>query len=139
MPQQNNIYSATEQPDPVQNDKPAVWEVIIKDVETYYDHLLDNRIFKSNEKIKSTRSALLKDMHDRDIWGRSKYKVPLQPFNGRDALIDLFQELLDAAAYTKQYQLENPKEKPYQELYEGILSNLYFIRSQILKRDGIKE
>ena len=71
-----NEYSATEQPDPIQNEKPAVWELVIK------------------------------DMNDRDEWGRSKYNTPLQPFNGRDALTDVYQELLDACVYMRQLLFE---------------------------------
>jgi hypothetical protein len=67
-----NQYSATEQPDPKQNDKPACWDLVVK------------------------------DMKDRDEWGRSKYGVPLQPFNGRNAIVDLYQELLDATVYCRQ-------------------------------------
>ena len=71
-----NEYSATEQPDPIQNEKPAVWELVIK------------------------------DMNDRDQWGRSKYKTPLQPFNGRDVVTDIYQELLDACVYMRQLLFE---------------------------------
>ena len=67
-----NEYSATEQPDPVRNEKPACWDLVVK------------------------------DMKDRDAWGRSKYGTPLQPFNGRDAIVDLYQELLDAVVYCRQ-------------------------------------
>jgi hypothetical protein len=72
MNSSRNEYSATEQPTPIQNQKPAVWDLVIK------------------------------DMTDRDQWGRSKYGTPLQPFNGRDALVDLYQELLDAVVYCRQ-------------------------------------
>jgi hypothetical protein len=68
----NNLYSATEQPEPVHNDKPACWDLVMH------------------------------DMKDRDTWGRSKYGTPLQPFNGRDALTDIYQEILDAAVYMRQ-------------------------------------
>ena len=61
-----------EQPDPIANDRPAVWDLV------------------------------LKDMTARDLTGRMRYGVPLQPFNGRDALVDLYQELLDAVVYCRQ-------------------------------------
>ena len=48
----------------------------------------------------------MKDMNDRDQWGRSKYRTPLQPFNGRDALTDCYQEILDAAVYMRQMLYE---------------------------------
>lgn len=61
-----------DQPAPVPNDLPAVWPLVIA------------------------------DMQNRDSLGRKCYGTPLQPFNGRDALVDLYEELLDAAAYCRQ-------------------------------------
>lgn len=61
----------TEQAPPVANAHPAVWPLV------------------------------LDDMKARDGEGRRKYGVPLQPHNGRDTLVDLYQELLDAAVYTR--------------------------------------
>jgi hypothetical protein len=62
----------TEQAPPVRNGLPAVWDLVIA------------------------------DMKARDAEGRRKYSVPLQPMNGRHALIDGYQEILDLAAYTRQ-------------------------------------
>lgn len=45
---------------------------------------------------------VLADMRERDKLGERRYRTRLQPFNGRDALVDLYQELLDAVAYTRQ-------------------------------------
>lgn len=61
----------TEQAPPVANANPAVWPLV------------------------------LDDMKARDGEGRRKYGVPLQPHNGRDTLVDLYQELLDAVVYTR--------------------------------------
>ena len=41
-------------------------------------------------------------MIERDQLGRERYGVPLQPHNGRDALVDSYQEILDAAVYLRQ-------------------------------------
>ena len=41
-------------------------------------------------------------MRERDNIGREKYHTPLQPFNGRDPLIDAYQEALDLAVYLRQ-------------------------------------
>lgn len=60
------------QPAPKSNDRPAVWDLVIA------------------------------DMKARDQVGRQRYGTPLQPFNGRKALIDLYQELLDAVVYCRQ-------------------------------------
>lgn len=60
------------EPDPIRTDERPIWELVIE------------------------------DMRQRDNEGRRKYGVPLQASNGRDALVDLYQELLDACAYTRQ-------------------------------------
>jgi hypothetical protein len=41
------------------------------------------------------------DMAERDRVGRDKYKTPLQAFNGRNALVDAYQEALDLAVYLR--------------------------------------
>lgn len=61
-----------EQPPPVANEKPAVWDLVMT------------------------------DMRARDAEGRRKYGVPLQPHNGRDPLVDAYQEALDQAVYLRQ-------------------------------------
>lgn len=132
-----NQLSATEQPDPILNTQPAVWELIIQDVDSHRPEEVPGNIFgPSAPKMAAVREALIKDMSDRDAWGRSKYKVPLQPYNGRDALIDLYQEFLDATAYTMQYRLEHPKDPRFTDVYKSLLSMLDFIRGEIFNRDG---
>lgn len=65
-----------EQPEPVPNDRPAVWPLVIMDMAT------------------------------RDQVGRERYGVPLQPHNGRDALRDAYEEALDLCAYLRQAIME---------------------------------
>lgn len=45
---------------------------------------------------------VIEDMKNRDNEGRKKYGTPLQASNGRDALIDAYQEVLDLAVYIRQ-------------------------------------
>jgi hypothetical protein len=61
-----------DQPPPEANDGPAVWDLVIA------------------------------DMRERDHVGRARYGTPLQPFNGRDALVDAYQEALDLCVYLRQ-------------------------------------
>lgn len=70
------LKASKEQPAPIANDKPAVWPLVIA------------------------------DMQARDAVGRERYGVPLQPGNGRDALRDAYEEALDLCAYLKQAMLE---------------------------------
>lgn len=60
------------EPDPVRTNEVPIWELVIQ------------------------------DMKERDQAGRRKYGTPLQASNGRDALVDLYQELMDACVYIRQ-------------------------------------
>jgi hypothetical protein len=42
------------------------------------------------------------DLQQRLEWGTAKYGQPLQPFNGRSALRDAYEEILDCAVYLRQ-------------------------------------
>lgn len=59
-------------PTPNLSEKPAVWDLVMDDFSA------------------------------RDREGRRKYGTPLQPHNGRDALVDAYQEALDLAVYLRQ-------------------------------------
>ncbi len=45
---------------------------------------------------------VIADMKERDQIGTEKYGTPLQAHNGRDALIDTYQEVLDLCIYLRQ-------------------------------------
>lgn len=45
---------------------------------------------------------VVEDMHARDHEGRRKYGTPLQANNGRDPLVDAYQEALDLCVYLRQ-------------------------------------
>ena len=45
---------------------------------------------------------VLKDMEERRRHGIEKYGMPVQPFNGRDPLLDAYQEALDLCVYLRQ-------------------------------------
>ena len=67
-----------EQPAPIPNDSTPVWDLVKADMEA------------------------------RDRVGRDRYGTPLQLGNGRDHLLDLYQELLDAVVYVRaQIELRN--------------------------------
>ncbi len=60
------------EPAPRQNESQPIWEMVVE------------------------------DMQERDRSGRAKYGTPLQAHNGRDALVDAYQEVLDLAVYLRQ-------------------------------------
>jgi hypothetical protein len=45
---------------------------------------------------------VLVDMRDRDDMGERKHNTRLQPHNGRDCLVDAYQEALDMIVYLRQ-------------------------------------
>lgn len=45
---------------------------------------------------------VIEDMRKRDEIGRERYGTPLQAHNGRDALVDAYEEALDLAVYLRQ-------------------------------------
>lgn len=45
---------------------------------------------------------VIEDMKDRDRLGKAKYGIGLRPHNGRNALIDAYQEVLDLSVYLRQ-------------------------------------
>lgn len=53
------------------------------------------------------RKFLADDLLARAKAGESHYGTPLMSHNGRNALVDLYQELLDALNYLAQYQMES--------------------------------
>lgn len=68
------------EPMPIENDYPAVWDLVRKDIE------------------------------DREEYGVTTYHTRLQPFNGRNALVDAYQEALDLVVFLRQAIYEAEKE-----------------------------
>ncbi len=54
-------------------------------------------------------NLVIEDMKSRDAFGLKKYGIALHPFNGRDALIDAYQEALDLCVYLRQAIYERDK------------------------------
>jgi hypothetical protein len=64
---------------PVPNGGRPIWEMVVEDM----------------------KARVIGDMRERDKFGRDKYGVPLQAFNGRPTIIDLYQEALDITVYIR--------------------------------------
>jgi hypothetical protein len=56
--------------------------------------------------IPSVQAAVRDDLTAREEYGIGLYGTPLQPFNGRDALRDAYEEALDLACYLRQLIME---------------------------------
>lgn len=57
---------------------------------------------------------LYQDLRERDNYGKNKYGVRLQPFNGRHALKDMYQEVMDLAVYTRQALYEQEQGRSWE-------------------------
>ena len=64
---------------------------------------------KRNNTNPDTWDEVIKDMNARNEFGKNKYGVALKPFNGRDSLLDIYEELLDAVVYIKNLIIERGK------------------------------
>jgi hypothetical protein len=53
---------------------------------------------------------VIDDVAERMRIGTERYGTPLQPFNGRDALKDAYEEVLDLASYMRQMMYERDTE-----------------------------
>lgn len=56
---------------------------------------------------------VIEDMQQRHAMGIEKYGTPLQAMNGRDSLVDAYQEVLDLAVYLRQ-QIEERDERMFE-------------------------
>lgn len=66
----------------------------------------DSQPLPTPNEAPDVQSAVIADIERRREVGISRYGTALQPHNGRNALLDLYEELLDAAMYVKQRLIE---------------------------------
>lgn len=91
------------EPAPVKNEYAEVWPRMVNRVERTLNFTPDGRTHL-------ILRLMRQDMLERHERGVAKYGVGLQPFNGRDALKDAYQEALDCMAYVMQAHIESPGE-----------------------------
>ncbi len=82
------------QPAPKPNDLPSMHDLVAEFIERQAGDA-------------SWKHPLLNALRERKTVGFLTYGTPLQPFNGRDALQDAFEELLDATVYLRQAVYES--------------------------------
>lgn len=91
---------------PRSNNEPPVWEAVIEEFE--------------RQATSELHVAVLDDMRRRDAMGRATYREPLRPNNGRDPMVDLYQEVLDGIAYAKQGEMEAGQHTPRAWLFRSL-------------------
>jgi hypothetical protein len=117
-----------DQPAPKGGTGPAVWDLVIRDVET--------STMTESDCEKQTAAVLIADMRERDRIGVERYGVRLQAHNGRNALVDAYQELLDALAYLRQALEENAND-PTEVAYARTLGTTAVVR-ELLSADDYR-
>lgn len=110
-----------------------VWDLVREDLERLFGR---PGLLESGAALLPVVPLVLRDAKARDAQGRAKYGVPLQPNNGRDALIDAYQEALDLCAYLRQALAERKPGPWLLPLYGHALSLVVELRSVLFQRDG---
>ena len=113
------------EPPPVPNENPAILDLVIKDIRERYP----NRPY--------VRETLIKSINERNELGIKKYGTRLQAFNGRNALMDAYQESLDLVNYLRQAIFED-HELGLVRLYHVCLDNCAIICLMLERKEGTK-
>ena len=81
------------EPLPTESKHPAVWDLVLQDIaKPKFTHPAQFKI----------HGLFIEDIKQRDDFGEKKYKTRLRPFNGRMAVKDAYEEILDLIVYLRQ-------------------------------------
>lgn len=80
------------------------------------------------------QTLMIREIEKRREVGIERYGTALQPFNGRNAAQDLFEEMIDGAAYALQIRVEmDAMQERIRELLEELMAFAHFVS---LRADG---
>jgi hypothetical protein len=125
VPARMNIIE--DQPAPIARpDRVPVWDLVIADlkrleIEEYGEP-------EPGDEPEEIHARILADMEARDRLGRERYGTPLTTGNGRDHLVDAYQEALDFCVYLRAFIEEHPlaaESNPKRRLRIRDVKNLY--------------
>jgi hypothetical protein len=116
--QRSTTISSTTQSDPVPNSNRNIIDYLVDDL-----HDGEN-LLGEVEPMESYGDKVTTDLCQRSLIGRERYGTFLQPFNGRDALLDSYEEALDLATYLMQVVVETKASKR-DEVYWAYRDALY--------------
>ena len=80
---------------PQASDRRPTWEIVI----AYVEQLQRDSTYISLGVGESVLPLVIVDMHARDAVGLQRYGIPLTSGDGRDHLIEAYEEMLDASVY----------------------------------------
>src|SRR5271168_1041775 len=89
---------------------------------------IDVAVEVAEELKKASLPDIAEDVEARIRIGEKKYGKRLQSFNGRDALKDLYDEVLDALNYSKQLEIEN---KDNGEIFRGLIALAATVKTKL--------
>lgn len=107
------------EPAPQKNEHPELWPLVIEE---------SKEMWPEGD---TCADALRQDMLDRHSFGRKKYGVGLQPFNGRNCLVDALQEALDLVVYLRQLVYESTDFPTARKYLHRALVLAYDLRQEI--------
>lgn len=82
-------------------------------------------------------NAIIADLERRGKMGSAKYGTPLQTHNGRNALLDLYEEMLDAYMYAVQYVVESEGDDSMDNIAVTVLNCLQSVANKIVSSKGL--
>lgn len=116
-----------DQPAPVPNDGPSMHDLVIRDIASR-----DPRWDLGIGTARHLRDQVAADLQARRDFGLQKYKTLLQAGNGRDFLLDLYQEMQDASVYARGRLAELDESSVEYlvlfEIYDNIVTDLVRVR-----------
>lgn len=87
-------HAASQDPT-TRTDRRPTWEIVI----AYVEQLVQNSTHISLGIGESVLPLVIVDMHARDAFGLQHYGIPLTSGDGRDHLVEAYEEMLDASVY----------------------------------------
>ena len=118
---------------PTPNTNPPVWPMVIEDVGRF--GYVGGDEHPGSSTLSLIQAVVRADMAERDRIGEERYGTRLQAHNGRDSLVDAYQEMLDACVYFRTALVERHSE-PLQAIYRQHLLQTLSLRQILLTRDG---
>jgi hypothetical protein len=122
----------TDQPPPIpQPDQKIAWDLVITDLKRAAAPSGDLADVEASDLEMIER--IIGDMRERDRLGRERYGTPLTANNGRDHLIDAYQEVLDGSVYLRA-EIEERPNPALTNLYNRVLLLIVAMRSMLDER-----
>lgn len=123
---------AVDQPRPTNDGAAATWEAVI----TRATNIARQRQDKPTDPVPPYMMALIEDMKARHAVGVERYGVALGPHNGRDSMVDLYQEVLDSCVYAENLAIETGDSTWARSMAARMLYVAVEIRRKLYDRDA---